>query len=99
MNSVAARKSARPLYAVFLERVIKIEAVQCHRAAVTDDDTAREFFDAGRRPGASGDFLWSLDAPEDVSLGAAPGAPFDSGIRESHFAPYATGVGRGGRGL
>ena len=51
MNSVAARTSARPLYEVFLERVIQIEAVQCYRAAVTDDHTA-QFFAEGRRPGA-----------------------------------------------
>ena len=45
MNSVAAQPSARPLYAVFLERVIQIEAVQRHRAAVTDDDMAQFFSD------------------------------------------------------
>lgn len=69
MNSVAAPTSARPLYAVFLERVIQIEAVQCYRAAVTDDHTAH-FFAEGRLPGAFGDFLWSLDAPK-----AFPGGP------------------------
>ena len=31
------------------------------------------FFDAGCRPELSGDFQWSLDAPEDDF----PGAPFD----------------------
>ena len=51
MNSVAARTPAQPLYAVFLARVIKIEAVQCHRAAVTDDDyTPRVFFSEGCPP-------------------------------------------------
>jgi hypothetical protein len=60
VNSVAA--SARPLYAEFLARVIEIEAVQCYRAAVTDDHTA-QFFAAGRLPGVFGDFQWSLDAP------------------------------------
>ena len=45
MNSVAAQPSARPLYAVFLERVIQIEAVQRHRAAVTGDDMAQFFSD------------------------------------------------------
>jgi hypothetical protein len=60
---VATKKQSRPLYEVFLERVIRIDAVQRHRAAVTDDHTA-EFFSEGCRPGALGDFLWSLDAPE-----------------------------------
>ena len=71
---MAARRSAQPLYAVYLERVIKIPAVQCHRAAVTDDDTTQLlFFDAGCRPKLPGHFQWSLDAPgEDF-----PGAPFD----------------------
>jgi len=45
VNSVAAQPSARPLYAVFLERVIQIEAVQRHRAAVTGDDMAQFFSD------------------------------------------------------
>ena len=46
---MAARRSARPLYAVFLARVINNHAVQCHRAAVTDDRTA-QFFSEGCRP-------------------------------------------------
>jgi len=50
VNSVAAPRSARPLYAEFLARVIEIEAVQCYRTAVTDDHTAH-FFTTGRRPG------------------------------------------------
>ena len=62
MNSVAAQPSARPLYAVFLERVIQIEAVQRHRAAVTDDDMA-QFFSEDRPPWTFGDFRWALDAP------------------------------------
>jgi hypothetical protein len=73
--SVAAQKPSRPLYAEFLARVIEIEAVQCYRAAVTDDHTA-QFFAAGRRPGLFGDFQWSLDAPEAFSWG--PLAPATS---------------------
>ena len=95
MNSVAARRSAQPLYAVYLARVIKIPAVQCHRAAVTDDDTTQLlFFAAGCRPKLPGHFQWSLDAPEEDF----PGAPVAS-AHKSHFAPYAIGLGRGGRGL
>jgi hypothetical protein len=72
VNSVAA--SARPLYAVFLARVIEIEAVQCYRAAVTDNHTA-QFFAAGRLPGVFGDFQWSLDAPEAFPWGPLAPAP------------------------
>ena len=75
MNSVAAQPPAQSLYAEFLARVIKIEAVQCYREAVTDDHTA-QFFAAGRRPGVFGDFQWSLDAPEAFSWG--PLAPATS---------------------
>jgi hypothetical protein len=61
---VATKKSSRPLYKVFLERVIRIDAVQRHRAAAaTDTEHTAQFFDAGRRPGLSSDFKWSLDAP------------------------------------
>jgi hypothetical protein len=56
---VATKKRSRPLYEVFLERVIRIDAVQRHRAAVTDD-----FFSDGCLPGSFDDFRWSLDAPE-----------------------------------
>jgi hypothetical protein len=77
---VMARKHqlARPLYEVFLERVINIPAVQCHRAAALGDyvpttpqDRSREiwnkFFEGGHRAkffseGSIGDFLFSLDA-------------------------------------
>jgi hypothetical protein len=75
VNSVAAPRSARPLYAEFLARVIEIEAVQCYRAAVTDDHTA-QFFAAGRLPGVSGDFQWTLDAPKAFPWG--PLAPATS---------------------
>ena len=67
MNSVAAQPSARPLYAVFLERVIQIEAVQRHRAAVTDDDMAQFFFE-GLPPWTLGDSR-SLKAPMAFSWG------------------------------
>ena len=61
---MATKKPSRPLNEVFLERVIRIDAVQRHRAAaVTDDERTAQFFDAGRRPGSFGDFKWSLDSP------------------------------------
>jgi hypothetical protein len=60
---VAARKSEQPLYLVFLARVIHIEAVQRHRAAVTDDYTS-QFFSAGCPLGSEVEFRWSLDRPE-----------------------------------
>jgi hypothetical protein len=75
VNSVAPPKSERSLYAEFLARVIEIDAVQCYRAAVTDDHTAH-FFATGRRPGVFGDFIWSLDAPEPFPWG--PIAPATS---------------------
>ena len=65
---MASQKPSRPFYEVFLERVIKNEAVQRDRAAVTDEHT-REFFDAGRLPGAFGDFPWSLDARKPFPYG------------------------------
>jgi hypothetical protein len=75
---MAARRSAQRLYLVYLARVIEIEAVQCHRAAVTDDyKTQFLFFIAGCRPKLPGHFQWSLDAPEEDFPGAPPGAPFD----------------------
>ena len=68
MNSVAARRSERRLYVVYLERVIKIEAVQCHR-----EPSPTTIYAAGSSPGLPprtiGDFLWSLDAPEGFPLG------------------------------
>jgi hypothetical protein len=63
---VAAQKPSQPLHAVFLERVIKIAAVQRHRAAVTDE-YAEKFFDAGSRLAGLDDFYWSVDAPELLS--------------------------------
>ena len=69
---MAARTRSRPLYAVFLERVIQIEAVQRHRAAITDD-RAWAFFTAGYRPGVFEGFQWSLDAPEEDFVGGPIG--------------------------
>ena len=60
------------LYEVFLDQVIRIEAVQCHRAAVTDD-RAWAFFTAGYRPGEFDGWQWSLDAPEEDFLGGPIG--------------------------
>ena len=61
---MATTKPSRPLYDGIPERVIKIEAVQRYRAAVTDDHTA-QFFEGGRVPELWGDFFgpwtgWSL---------------------------------------
>ena len=72
---MAAKDPSRPLYNVFLERVIRIDAVQRHRAVVTDDHTA-EFFAEGRRPGVFGDFHWSLDRPEPFPSGPVAGVVF-----------------------
>jgi hypothetical protein len=68
---VAARTQSRPLYAVFLEQVIQIEAVQRERAAVTDEHTA-DFFRLGRIPGEISKFLWSLERPKPVIAGIQP---------------------------
>jgi hypothetical protein len=62
VNSVAARRSAQPLYWVYLARVINIPAVQCHREAVTDDREV-QFFSEGCRPDTL-DFQWFLDEPD-----------------------------------
>lgn len=40
---MAARRSEQSLYLVYLARVIRIEAVQRHRAAVTDDYASELF--------------------------------------------------------
>ena len=60
---MAARRSEQSLYLVYLARVIQIEAVQRHRAAVTDE-YASELFVAGCPPGRDVEFKWSLDRPE-----------------------------------
>jgi len=73
---VAARRSAQPLYDVYRARVIKIQAVQCHRAAATDDSIEKLlFFDAGCRPGLPAHFQWNLDTWD-----AFPPGPFASVI-------------------
>jgi hypothetical protein len=66
VNSVAAGRSARPLYQVFLELVIRIDAVQRHRPKATDE-YASGFFDAGRLLGELEDYRWALDEPELLS--------------------------------
>jgi hypothetical protein len=81
---VAPNKLSRPLYEVFLERVIQIDAVQRHREAVADSDHAAQFFDAGSRPGLFGDFKWSLDAPAADDWG--PLAP-STGERSASMSP------------
>jgi hypothetical protein len=66
---VAPNKPSRPLYEVFLERVIKIDAVQRHRAAVTENHVG-DFFEFGRVPGQIGKYRWPLDgAPEPFPRG------------------------------
>jgi hypothetical protein len=70
---MAARRSAEPLYWVYLARVINTPPVQCHREAVTDDRTA-QFFSEGCRPNTL-DFEWSLDEPD-----ASPWGPVASAI-------------------
>jgi hypothetical protein len=69
---MAARRSEQSLYLVYLARVIRIEAVQRHRAAVTDE-YASELFVAGCPPGRDVEFKWSLDRPE-ASWGAVASA-------------------------
>src|SRR5262249_11879532 len=70
---MATKKTWRPFYEVFLERVIKIDAVQCHRAAAANAAGAdhflakglEEFFENGYRAEYDiYEFLWRLDAPE-----------------------------------
>ena len=79
---------------MYLARVINIPAVQCHRAAATDDSIEKLlFFDAGCRPGLPGHFQWNLDTWD-----AFPPGAFRLG-HNSRFGPYATRVVRGGRGL
>ena len=79
---------SRPLYEVFLERVIRIEAVQRYRAAVADDHTA-QFFAAGRLPGVFGDFQWSVDAPEAFPWGPLPPATDQNPEPVSLFMQHA----------
>jgi hypothetical protein len=83
---VATKKPWRPLYEVFLERVIRIDAVQRHReAAVTHAEHMARFFDAGRRTGPLGGFKWSLDAP---TAGDEP-APMSPAIQQAWDAAVA----------
>jgi len=72
MNSMAAHRSAQPLYWVYLAWVINIPPVQCHREAVTDDRTA-QFFSEGCRPNTL-DFQWSLDEPDAFPWGPVASA-------------------------
>ena len=84
-----------PLHAVFLDRVIRIEAVQRERAAVTDEDVA-DFFEFGRVPGDIGKYLWLLDgAPEPFPMGDQNGRHGE----EPDVASHGARVGRGGYGL
>ena len=69
---MAARRSAQPLYWVYLARVINIPAVQCHQEAVTDDRTA-QFFSEGCHPNTL-DFQWSLDEPDAFPWGPVASA-------------------------
>ena len=89
---MATPKPSRPLYAEFLARVIKIEAMQRYRAAVTDDHTA-QFFPRAAAPGCSATSIgpWT---PRRLSPGADCDVP-----RNHPFRSHATRVGRGGRGV
>ena len=69
---MAARRSAQPLYWVYLARVINIPPVQCHREVVTDDRTA-QFFSEGCHPNTL-DFQWSLDEPDAFPWGPVASA-------------------------
>ena len=64
---MVTKKPSRPLYDVFLERVIRIDAVQRHRAAVTD-----HFFSDGCLPESPDDFRWSLDEPGTFAWSRQP---------------------------
>jgi hypothetical protein len=69
-----AAATARPLYVVFLERVIHIKRVQRHRKAVRDEQAGQ--FSAGCIPGR--DFRWPLDewlAGQREDLSAYGGPP------------------------
>ena len=93
---MAAKKPSRPLYEVFLERVIRIDAVQRHRAAaLSNAEHTAQFFEAGRRPGPFGDFKWSLDAPAAgdwgplaPSMGEKP-APMSPAMQQAWDAAVA----------
>jgi hypothetical protein len=79
VNSVAADTSARPLYTEFLARVIKIDAVQRERAAVTEQHTT-DFFELGRIPAVFGDFHWFLAEPAAFPWGPIPPAAPDNPV-------------------
>jgi hypothetical protein len=85
MGESQRKRGARPLYQVFLERVINIPAVQHYRAAAIGDyesalanadwdklktfgyapHMALRFFSEGFTYGQFGEFVWSLDEPEE----------------------------------
>jgi hypothetical protein len=84
----------RPFHDVFLERVIKIDAVQRERRLVTEpDDEVRDFFDYGRIPGDIGKYLWPLDgAPEPFPQGINIAATWDRA--NVHKAPMSPAMQR-----
>jgi len=84
-----APRSAQPLYAVYLERVINIPAVQCHRAAVTDDYATAHFFSEGYHSGWYGEFHWSVDKPEPFPWGGLSKKPVSPPMQHAWNAAVA----------
>jgi len=90
---MAAPTSAQPLYTHFLARVIDIEAVQCHRAAVTDEGM-EWFFSEGRLPGAAlVEYLWCLDGPAVPLLYLTPVSLPMQHARDAAMAAFTDFIG------
>jgi hypothetical protein len=90
---MAAPTSAQPLYTHFLARVIDIAAVQCHRAAVTDE--GMEWFFEGRLPGAGlVEYLWCLDGPAVPLLYLTPVSLPMQHARDAAMAAFTDFIGR-----
>jgi len=78
---MATKKPWRPFYQVFLERVILIKEVQCHRAAAVTKQY-EQFISEGRRLGAfPNNCLWSVDRPTTWPYG--PIAPANEPMRQA----------------
>ena len=91
---MAAPTSAQPLYTHFLARVVDIEAVQRHRAAVTDEGMEC-FFSEGRLPGSGlVEFLWCLDGPAVPLLYLTPVSLPMQHARDAAMAAFTDLIGR-----
>jgi len=91
---MAAPTSAQPLYTHFLARVIDSEAVQRHRAAVTDEGMEC-FFSEGRLPGSGlVEFLWCLDGPAVPLLYLTPVSLPMQHARDAAMAAFTDLIGR-----